>query len=198
MQIVCLDLEGVLMPEIWRALAHDTGIEELTRTTRDEPDYNILMRQRLKILREHHVSIQDIHRTIAAMEPLDGAALFLESLRRERQIIILSDTFYSFINPFMKKLASPTIFCNDLIIDSQGVIQDYELRKENAKADAVAALQSMNFTVFAAGDSYNDITMIQQADMACFFRAPESILTEYSTIPAFTDYENLLNYICGD
>ena len=195
MQLVCLDLEGVLVPEIWLRLAEATGIEQLKKTTRDEPDYLRLMYGRLEILREHHLKIQDIQRIIINMDPLDGALDFLEELRSERQVVILSDTFNQFARPIMEGLRKPTLFCNDLIIDSGGNIQDVVLRQTDGKRIAVQAFQSMNLPVLACGDSYNDISMIQQADRGCFFRPPDHIRREHTELPTFFEYNDLLEFI---
>ena len=198
MNLVCLDLEGVLVPEIWICLAEKTGIEQLKRTTRDEPDYSLLMRGRLDILREHHLNIQDIQQVIAGLEPLEGAGDFLDRLRQERQVVILSDTFYQFAGPLMKQLGQPTLFCNSLVIDEQKVIQGFTPRQPDGKREAVRAFQSMNVEVLACGDSYNDISMIQQAERGCFFRPPMSIQREYADIPVFIGYNELFEFILTD
>lgn len=198
MNLICLDLEGVLVPEIWLRLAASTGIQALERTTRDEPDYNLLMRQRLDILREHQLTISDVRQVIGEMAPFPGGLDFLNRLRQERQVIILSDTFHQFAPPLVAQLNWPTLFCNDLVIDAQGVIQDFRLRQKGGKQKAVQAFQSMNLTVLACGDAYNDIAMIQQADRGCFFRPPASILKELPGFPAFIEYNDLLEFILAE
>ena len=195
MHLICLDLEGVLVPEIWLHLADATGIEELKRTTRDEPDYAQLMRERLDILKQHHLGIHDIHRVIVDMQPLKGAEDFLDQLRQKRQVVILSDTFNQFAMPLMRQLKYPSLFCNDLVITEQGNIQDFTLRQPDGKRVAVQAFQSMNLKVLAAGDSYNDFGMIQQADSGCFFQPPDHIRREQARFPVFTEYSDLLDFI---
>ena len=178
MHIVCLDLEGVLVPEIWIAFAEATGIHELKRTTRDEPDYDKLMQGRLKILDERGLKLDDIQRVIAKIEPLEGAVEFAAALRERTQLVILSDTFAQFADPLMKKLNRPTLFCNDLEVAADGRIAGYRLRQKDGKRRAVEAFRSMNVKVFAAGDSYNDLSMIKAADAGALFRAPESVKSE--------------------
>lgn len=195
MDVVCLDLEGVLIPEIWLNLAERSGISELKRTTRDEPDYNKLMAGRLEILRRHGLGISDIQSVIADMAPLPGAADFLGRLRQERQVIILSDTFRQFARPLMQQLDWPTLFCNDLEINSTGEVKDFHLRQDNGKLNAVRAFQSMNLKVLAAGDSYNDLNMILHADSGAFFLPPEQITREHPEIPVFYDYGDFLDFI---
>ena len=195
MRLICLDVEGVLLPEIWINVAKKTGIKELERTTRDEPDYRKLMLGRLKILKEHKITIHDIREVIGSMEPLPGALDFIDGLRSASQLILLSDTFEEFAQPLMKKLGWPTLFCNHLMIDEHGVIQDFQLRQEDGKKKAVLAMKSLNFEVFASGDSYNDLSMIQSADRGAFFHPPARILEEYPDIPFFTDYTKLSDFL---
>lgn len=192
MDIVCLDLEGVLVPEIWINVAKKTGIEALRLTTRDISDYDRLMQGRLEILTEHNLTLADIQSVIATIDPLEGAVEFLSSLRAQTQVLILSDTFTEFAKPLMEKLAWPTLWCNSLLIDEKGMIADYKLRIPDGKLHAIKALQGLNFRTFAAGDSYNDLSMIEAADASCLFRAPEGIrqshphLREVSTYAEFT------------
>ncbi len=195
MDLICLDLEGVLVPEIWINLAERTGIEELRRTTRDEPDYRKLMTGRLEILKRNRLGISDIQSVIGGMSPMEGAVEFLDTLRSERQVVILSDTFKPFAAPLMKQLNWPTLFCNDLIIDADGSIVDFTLRQEDGKRRAVIGFQAMNLRVLAAGDSYNDLSMIKTADRGAFFRPPESITREEPDYPVFTEYPAFLEYI---
>ena len=189
MMLACLDLEGVLLPEIWIKFAEKTGIEELKLTTRDVPDYDKLMQGRLSILREKNLKIQDIQDVIATLSPLDGAVDFLNWLKSEFQVIILSDTFYQFAGPLMKQLAYPTLFCHNLIIDDKGVIVDYKLRQQDQKTKAVKALQSLNLKVISAGDSYNDIGMLQQADGGILFCPPQNVIDEFPQFPVAKTYE---------
>jgi phosphoserine/homoserine phosphotransferase len=175
MKIICLDLEGVLVPEIWIEFSRVSGIPELSRTTRDEPDYDKLMRFRIKLLAEHSLKLQDVQNVIATMEPLAGAAEFTAAIRERTQLIILSDTFAEFASPLMKKLNYPTLFCNNILTDNSDAITGYKLRQANGKKAAVEAFKSINMEVFAAGDSYNDLAMIAAADAGCLFRAPDSI-----------------------
>jgi phosphoserine/homoserine phosphotransferase len=191
-KLVCLDLEGVLVPEIWIALADARGIPEFRRTTRDEPDYDKLMAYRLALLDKHGLKLPDIQRVIGAVEPLDGALAFTASLRKRAQLIILSDTFEQFARPLMQKLGWPVLFCNSLIADSSGRISGYKLRQEEGKMHAVAAFRSINIEVFAAGDSFNDLKMIAQADAGCLFRAPDIIRRDYAQIPCVDTYSDLL------
>ena len=192
MRIVCLDLEGVLVPEIWIAFAEAAGIPELKKTTRDEPDYDKLMQGRLKILDERGLKLADIQRVIAALEPLEGAVEFAAAVRERAQLVILSDTFAQFADPLMKKLNRPTLFCNDLEVAADGRIAGYRLRQKDGKRRAVEAFRSMNVKVFAAGDSYNDLSMIKAADAGALFRAPESVKSENPLIPCYEDYDGLL------
>ena len=190
--IVTLDLEGVLVPEIWIAFAEKTGIAELRRTTRDEPDYDKLMAGRLAILDTHGLKLTDIQDVISTLAPMEGAKAFLDELRSITQVIILSDTFAEFAQPLMRQLAWPTIFCHQLEIAEDGRIVNYALRQPNQKQKSVAAFQSLNYRVLAAGDSFNDTTMLGQADAGFFFHAPESIQAQFPQFPAFEDYNDLL------
>lgn len=195
MNVVCLDLEGVLVPEIWIEFAKKTGIEELKLTTRDISDYDVLMKKRIAILKENGLKLKDIQNVIAGMRPLEGAAEFAAAVRNETQLIILSDTFTQFAAPLMKQLNFPTIFCNELITDENGTVTDYRLRIKDGKRRSVQALQSVNFSVLAAGDSYNDLSMIQTADAGAFFRPPQSIAAENPNIPVFTEYKEFFTFI---
>ena len=195
MNVVCLDLEGVLVPEIWIEFAKKTGIGELKLTTRDIADYDILMKKRIAVLKEHGLKLKDIQDVIAGMRPLDGAAEFAAAVRNETQLIILSDTFTQFAAPLMKQLNFPTIFCNELITDENGTVTGYRLRIKDGKRRSVQALQSVNFSVLAAGDSYNDLSMIRSADAGAFFRPPQSIAAENPDIPVFTGYNEFLAFI---
>ena len=192
MNIVCLDMEGVLIPEIWIAFAEATGIEELKRTTRDEPDYDKLMQYRLDILRKHNLGIKEIQETISKMDPIPGAKEFLDELRTITQVIIISDTFEQFAQPLMKKLGWPTLFCNSLEIAEDGTITDYKMRAEKSKYTTVKALQSIGFDTIASGDSHNDMGMIQASKAGFLFKSTESIKAEYPDIPAFDEYDDLL------
>ena len=195
MNIVCLDLEGVLVPEIWISFSEATGISELRLTTRDEPDYDKLMRRRIAILGEHKLRLADIQKVISGMEPLEGAAAFVGALREKTQFIILSDTFDQFAQPLMRKLGWPTLFCNTLVIGGGGEVTGYRLRQENGKKHAVEGLARMGFTVSAAGDSYNDVAMLQTAARGFFFRPPESIVKQFSAIPVAQTYPELLDLL---
>jgi phosphoserine/homoserine phosphotransferase len=195
MHLVCLDLEGVLVPEIWIAFSEAAGIPELRRTTRDEPDYDKLMHFRLDILEKNGLKLPDIQRVIGKMEPLPGAFEFAEKVRERTQLIILSDTFEEFAKPLMKKLRWPTLFCNHIETDKDNSISGYKLRQENGKKYAVAAFKSLNAKVFAAGDSFNDLAMIEEANAGCLFRAPQAIQKEYSHIPCVETYDELLKQI---
>lgn len=192
MYITCLDLEGVLVPEIWIAFSEETGIKELRLTTRDIPDYDVLMKKRIAILEEHGLGLKEIQNTISKIEPLPGAKDFLDELRSFSQVIILSDTFKEFAAPLMKKLGYPTIFCNDLTVDANNRIIGYNLRQQNGKYHAVKALQSIGFKTIAAGDSFNDLEMIKNSQAGFLFRPPEHIAKEYSQFKAFTDYSDFL------
>ena len=192
MNIVCLDLEGVLVPEIWIAFSKETGIEELKLTTRDEPDYDKLMKYRLNILKENNLKLQDIQNTISKIKPLEGAKEFLDTLRSKTQVVILSDTFSEFAAPLMKQLGHPTLFCNDLVVAENGEILDYSLRMKDGKKKAIEAFKQINFKTFAAGDSYNDLSMIHNADGGCLFRAPVSILEQEKDLVLTTTYDEFL------
>ena len=195
MEIVCLDLEGVLVPEIWIAFAEKTGITELKRTTRDEPDYNELMAWRMDILREHSLTLKDIQNTISEIKPLEGAKEFLDKLRAMTQVVILSDTFREFASPLMKQLGWPTILCNSLVVDENNMLSGMVLRQTDGKRKAIEGFRSMGFRTFAAGDSYNDLTMIHTADKGCLFRAPERILLEEPDLKLCTTYDEFFNEI---
>lgn len=195
--VVTLDLEGVLVPEIWIAVAENTGIKELRRTTRDEPDYDILMAGRLKILDQHGLKLQDIQEVIGRLAPLDGAKAFLDTLRDLTQVIILSDTFEQFASPLMRQLAWPSLFCHRLEVDDDGRIVAYRLRQPNPKQRSVAALKSLNYRVIAAGDSFNDTTMLAEADVGFFFHAPEAIRAQFPQFRPFENYDELLAAIKG-
>ena len=192
MNIVCLDMEGVLVPEIWIAFAEEAGIPELKRTTRDEPDYNKLMNYRLDILREHGLGLKDVQATIEKIDPLPGAKEFLDELRSITQVIIISDTFLQFAQPLMKKLGYPTLFCNELVIGEDGMIDDFRMRCEKSKLTTVKALQSMGFETIASGDSYNDLGMIQVSKAGFLFRSTEQIRADHPEIPAYEEYDELL------
>ena len=191
MNVVCLDLEGVLIPEIWINVADRTQISELRLTTRDIPDFDQLMTRRLEILDSHGIGIEDIRSVIGEMEPLEGALEFIRELRSRRSVIILSDTFTEFVEPLMAKLEWPVLFCNELLIEPDGRISGYRLRQDDGKRRAVLALQSINLTVTAAGDSYNDLSMLRTADRAALFRAPDSIIAENPDLPALGSYREL-------
>ena len=195
MYITCLDMEGVLVPEIWIAFSKASGIPELKRTTRDEPDYDKLMKWRLGILREHGLGLKDIQDTIATIDPMPGAKEFLDTLRSETQAIILSDTFTQFASPLMKKLGWPTIFCNELEVGEDGMITGYRIRVEKSKLTTVRALQSIGFETIAAGDSYNDLGMIQASKAGILFRSTEQIKKDYPDLPACETYDELLALI---
>ena len=195
MFITCLDLEGVLVPEIWVAFAEESGIEELKKTTRDEPDYNKLMAWRLDVLRKNGLGIKEIQETISKIAPLLGAKEFLDTLRSESQVVIISDTFTQFAQPLMKKLGWPTIFCNELVIDEDGKISDFKMRVENSKYSTVKALQSMGFDTVASGDSYNDLGMIKASKAGFLFRSTDSIKAENPDVPAYETYDELLEAI---
>mgnify|MGYP001178778564 FL=1 len=187
--LACLDLEGVLLPEIWIAFAEETGIKELKLTTRDIPDYDELMQGRLKILEENNLKLVDIENVIKKLSPLEGAIDFLNWLKSEFQVIILSDTFYQFAGPLMKSLDYPTLFCHELTIDRKGNIIGYKLRQKDGKAKAVSALKKLNFKVIAAGDSYNDTGMLQEADAGILFCPPENVVKEFPQFPVSRNYE---------
>ncbi len=197
MHVLCLDLEGVLVPEIWIEFSRETGIEELKITTRDEPDYDKLMRYRLAILKDRGLKLADIQRVIGRMDPLPGAREFLDSARELTQVIILSDTFSQFAQPLMRKLGFPTLFCNELIVDADGTVSGYSLRQKDGKKKAVEALQSICMKVMASGDSYNDLSMILTADTGALFCAPEGIKAAHPDVPAYTTYNELLSHVKG-
>ena len=192
MNIVCLDLEGVLVPEIWIAFAEESGIPELKRTTRDEPDYDKLMHWRLGVLKEHGLGLKEIQETIAQIDPLPGAKEFLDELRATTQVIIISDTFTQFAGPLMKKLGYPTIFCNSLEVAPDGEITGFKMRCENSKLTTVKALQSIGYETIASGDSHNDLAMIQASKAGFLFRSTEQIKKDYPELPAFESYDDLL------
>ena len=191
MQIVCLDLEGVLVPEIWIAFSERTGIAEFRRTTRDEPDYDKLMRFRLALLRQHGLKLADIQAVIGAMAPMEGAKLFLDDLRQRFQVLILSDTFYEFADPLMAQLGRPTLFCHRLQTDADGFVAAYHLRQPNQKFQAVQALKGLNFKVIAAGDSYNDTAMLGAADAGFFIHPPPGIVAQFPQFPVNHSYAEL-------
>ncbi|WP_404419331.1 bifunctional phosphoserine phosphatase/homoserine phosphotransferase ThrH [Marinospirillum sp.] len=191
MELACLDLEGVLIPEIWIAFAEKTGIEELKATTRDVPDYDVLMRQRLRLLDENGLKLPDIQAVIAELEPLPGAIEFTNWLRERFQLVILSDTFYEFAMPLMKQLGHPTLLCHKLEVDKDGRVSDYKLRQRDPKRQSVRALQLLNYRVIAAGDSYNDTTMLAQAEQGILFHAPQNVIEEFPQYPAVHTYEDL-------
>ena len=195
MDIVCLDLEGVLVPEIWIAFSEKTGIPELRITTRDEPDYDKLMRYRMDILREHNLTLKDIQDVIATIKPLEGAKDFLDKVREITQVVILSDTFKEFAKPLMKQLGWPTILCNSLIVDKDNMLCGMSLRQKDGKRKAIEGFRSMNFRTFAAGDSYNDLTMIRCADKGCLFRPPANILKEEPDLRLCTTYDEFYKEI---
>lgn len=193
--IVCLDMEGVLIPEIWVEFANETGINELRLTTKDEPDYDKLMKMRIRLLKEHNYGIKEIQKVIDKVEPYEGAKEFLDELRSFTQVIILSDTFREFGLPVMKKLGYPTLFCHELEIADNGEITDYKLRKNGTKLETVKALQSIGFDTIAAGDSYNDLGMIRASKAGFLFRSPEKIKNENKDVKTLETYEELLNEI---
>mgnify|MGYP000025751573 FL=1 len=195
MELVCLDLEGVLIPEIWIAFAEKTGIDELKATTRDIPDYDVLMKQRLRILDEHGFGINEIQEVISGLDPLPGAKEFLEWLAPRFQVIILSDTFYEFGMPLMAKLGNPTLFCHKLEVDEEGKITNYLLRQKDPKRQSVRAFQLLNYRVIAAGDSYNDTTMLKQAEAGILFKSPQNVINEFPQFPAVHDFDALKNEI---
>ena len=195
MYITCLDLEGVLVPEIWIAFAEATGIPELKKTTRDEPDYDKLMKYRIGILKEHGLGLKEIQKTIATIDPLPGAKEFLDKLRAHGQAIIISDTFSQFAGPLMEKLGMPTIFCNELVVADDGEITGYKMRCEKSKLTTVKALQSCGFETIASGDSFNDLAMIEASKAGFIFRTTEAIKKDYPQYPAFDEYDDLYNAI---
>ena len=191
MQVVCLDLEGVLVPEIWIAFSQRTGIADFARTTRDEPDYDKLMRYRLALLRQHGLKLADIQAVVAGMAPMDGARVFLDELRARFQVIILSDTFYEFADPLMQQLGRPTLFCHRLVVDGDGFVADYKLRQPDQKRHAVNALKGLNYQVIAAGDSYNDTGMLGAADAGFFIHPPPGIVAQFPQYPVNHSYAEL-------
>ncbi|MEK9870725.1 MAG: bifunctional phosphoserine phosphatase/homoserine phosphotransferase ThrH [Gammaproteobacteria bacterium] len=191
MQIICLDLEGVLIPEIWIKFAEQTGIDALKATTRDIPDYDVLMQQRLRILDEHGLKLPAIQAVIAGLEPLPGAKAFLDSLREQYQVIILSDTYYEFAEPMMAQLAWPTLFCHKLEVADDGRVTNYLLRQKDPKRQSVKALKQLNYTVFAAGDSYNDTTMLEEADAGFLFKSPQNVIDEFPQYHHTESYDEL-------
>ena len=195
MDIVCLDLEGVLVPEIWIAFAKESGIDELKLTTRDEPDYDKLMKFRLETLKKHGLGLKEIQKTIEKISPMEGAKEFLDELREMTQVIILSDTFAEFAKPLMKKLGWPTIFCNSLEVAENGEITGYRMRVEKSKYTTVKALQSIGYDTIASGDSYNDMGMIQASKAGFLFKSPKSIQEQFPQVPAYDTYEELLDAI---
>ncbi len=195
MRVICLDMEGVLVPEIWLSVAAKTGIEELKLTTRDIKDYDELMRHRLKVLDEHGIKMDVIQSVIADMGPMDGAKEFLDELRSQAQVIILSDTFYGFAKPLMEQLDWPTLFCHYLDVADDGHISGYRLRTTDHKTKSVKALKELNFVTAAMGDSYNDTGMIQAAHVSAFFRSPQNVLDDFPAYPHFTDYAKAAQYL---
>ena len=195
MHIVCSDLEGIFVPEIWINVAEMTGIEELRLTTRDISDYDVLMQHRLRILAENGLALADIQRAIARMEPLSGAAEFLDWLRERTQVVVVSDTYVEFAGPLMKKLRFPTLLCNSLSVDSNGAIDNYILRQKDGKRKVALAFQKLNYKVIAIGDSYNDITMLQTADIGILYRPPENVRNEYNQFPVSSNFEELRSII---
>ncbi len=191
MEIACLDLEGVLIPEIWIAFADKTNIPELRVTTRDLPDYDVLMKQRLRILAEHGLGLKEIQAVVSTMEPLPGAVEFVSWLRKHFQVVILSDTFYEFAMPFMPMLGNPTLLCHKLVVDEQGKVVDYVIRQKDPKRQAVLAFQSLNYRVIAAGDSYNDTSMLGTAEAGFLFHAPDKVIAEFPQFPAVHTYGEL-------
>lgn len=189
--IVCLDMEGVLVPEIWIAFSERTGIPELRRTTRDEPDYDKLMKYRLDILRQHKLGLPDIQAVIAQMGPMEGCVDFLDALRRDYQVVILSDTFYEFAKPLMVQMKQPTLFCHRLVADETGMLVDYQLRMPDQKREAVKAFKALNFKVIAAGDSYNDTAMLGEAHAGILMHPPENVVREFPQYPVVRDYADL-------
>jgi len=190
-ELACLDLEGVLVPEIWIEFAKVTGIEELKATTRDIPDYDVLMKQRLRILEQHNLGLKEIQDVIATLKPLDGAVEFVDWLRERFQVIILSDTFYEFSQPLMRQLGFPTLLCHRLNVDERGMVVGYTLRQRDPKRQSVLALKTLYYRVIAAGDSYNDTTMLGEADQGILFHAPQNVIEQFPQFPAVHTYEDL-------
>jgi phosphoserine / homoserine phosphotransferase len=197
LQIVCLDLEGVLIPEIWIEFSQRTGIPELARTTRDEPDYDKLMRGRIDILAERGLGLPDIQKVIAGMRPLEGARAFLDGLRADCQVVILSDTYYQFAAPLMRQLGYPTLFCHELVVEPDGRVRDYRLRMQDQKRASVRAFRELNFHTIAAGDSYNDTSMLAEAHAGILFRPPANVAAEFPQFPVTQNYEDLRQAIVG-
>ena len=195
MQIACLDLEGVLIPEIWIEFAKQASIPELARTTRDEPDYDKLMRGRIALLERHRLGLTDIQEVIARMRPLEGAKEFLDALRARMQVVILSDTFFQFAAPLMKLLRMPTLFCHELVVDDAGKVRDYRLRMRDHKRAAVEAFRALNFRTIAAGDSYNDTAMLGAAHAGILFRPPANVIAEFPQYPVTRNYQDLMREI---
>lgn len=191
MEIACLDLEGVLVPEIWIAFAEKTGIEALKKTTRDEPDYDVLMKYRLDILRENGLGLNEIQEVISTLEPLPGASEFIDWLRERFQVVILSDTFYEFASPLMKQLGYPTLLCHKLETAEDGSVVNYHLRQANPKRQAIVGFKSMYYRTIAAGDSYNDTTMLAEADAGILFHAPDNVINEFPQFPAVQTFDDL-------
>ena len=191
MEIACLDLEGVLVPEIWIGFAEKTGISALRATTRDIPDYDVLMRQRLRLLEEHDLGLEDIRSVIATMAPMPGAREFIDWLRERFQVVILSDTFYEFSQPLMAQLGYPTLLCHRLVADEKGRIVDYRIRQKDPKRQCVKAFHALNYRVIAAGDSYNDTSMLKEADAGILFRAPKNVIEEFPQFPCVNEYAEL-------
>ncbi len=197
MDVVCLDMEGVLVPEIWIAFAEATGIPEFKRTTRDEPDYDKLMKFRIDLLKEHGLGLKEVQDVISTIEPLEGAKEFLDALRKETQVIVLSDTFTQFAGPLIAKLGYPSIFCNELVVDENGVITDFKMRCEQSKLTTVKALQSCGFETIAAGDSHNDLGMIRASKAGFLFRSTEQIKKDNPDLQAFEEFDEFLAAIEG-
>lgn len=191
MHLICSDLEGIFLPEIWITFAEKTGIQELRLTTRDISDYDVLMKRRLKILKEHGLKLPDIQAVIATMDPLDGALEFLDWIRSTAQILVVSDTFVEFAGPLMQKLGYPTLLCNSLTVSADGTITDYRLRQKDGKKKVAEAMRSLNYTVIAIGDSYNDVTMLTAADHGILYRPPDNVRNEFPAFPVSTDFERL-------
>ncbi|MDL2269386.1 bifunctional phosphoserine phosphatase/homoserine phosphotransferase ThrH [Desulfosarcina sp. OttesenSCG-928-A07] len=191
MQIICSDLEGVFVPEIWINVAERTGIADLRLTTRDVPDYDVLMKKRLSILAAHNLKLKDITDVIATMDPMPGAREFLDWLRQETQVVIVSDTFIQFARPLMAKLGWPTLLCHHLVIDENGAISDYNLRQANGKCKVVQAFKGLNYDVLAMGDSYNDVNMLKEARLGILFRPPQNVVDEFPQFPVTTTYDEL-------
>ncbi len=193
--LIAMDLEGVLIPEIWIAFAEKTGIEKLKLTTRDISDYDVLMRGRLEILRQHNLKLRDIQEVIQTLDPLEGAAAFLDELKERYQVVILSDTFYEFAGPLMKKLGYPTLFCNSLVVDHEDNVTGYRIRMQDGKRHAVLSFRNLNFQVVATGDSYNDTTMLAEADLGILFRPSANVRKEFPQFPVAEDYATMLTHI---